>query len=688
LLSTAVFLIFVALSIVVVKIMLSNRRELDRLLQFQTSILESAGEGIFGIDIQGNVTFLNSATESISGWTKDELYGSRFKGAFFSLCCEGSPCPAHQCDIAQTLQDGLTRTIPDKTFIHRDGTRFPVEFTVSAQYENQILNGAVIVFHDLSERKKHEGELLRVNRALKALSACNKALIEVAVEKELLERICRIIVENCGYRRVWIGFAENNQAKSVTPIAKWGYEDGYLESLQIVWAADNPKGRGPSGIAIRTRKPCVRNNILTDPQYEPWRNDAIKRGYASSASFPFIISEENIGTVNIYASEPDAFDESEYKLLEEMANDLAFGIKTIRSQQKIKQLAAAVEMSPDWVLVTDTNGTIEYVNKAVEEITGYTAEEMLGQNPSVVKSGRHDKQFYQEMWATILAGKTYTGMLVNRKKNGELIEIFHTITPLHDIHGNISHFVATSKDITIYRDMEQKIHTLAYYDELTGLPNRILFVDRLKQAISRAEHHSNHIGVLYIDVDRFHFINDTKGVQIGDQLLRETGKRLSGYVREGDTVARIGSDEYAVLFNDMARSEDVIFLLEEMNAALSEPVNTDNDSTTLTFSIGISMYPSDSRECDVLLQNADIACQIAKSGVGNNYRFFTQAMHESAREFISLESRLKKAIINNEFILHYQPYWDVQTKSMVGMEALIRWQSKDDGLVSPGKFIP
>ena len=682
------YLLSAAGSVLAVKAMMSHRRELAGLLQFQSFILASAGEGIFGINLEGNVTFLNSAAERITGWTKEELYNSHYRGAFYSFCCEGTPCPQNECHIKQTLQDGITRNIPDKTFIKRDGARFPAEFTVAPLYEQNTCVGAVIVFHDLTERKKHEEELLQVNRALKALSACNKALIEANNEKELLEQICRVIVELGGYRLAWICFAENDQAKSVTPVAKWGYEEGYLESQKIVWADDSPLGHGPSGIAIRTRKPCILNNILTDPQYEPWRNDAITRGYASSASFPFVIDESTVGTTNIYASDPDAFNNKERELLEEMSRDLAFGIRTLRSRLKVKQLAAAVEMSPDWILITDQNGIIEYVNKAVEQVTGYTAGEMIGRSTRILKSGRHDAAFYKEMWDTILSGKTYSGILTNRRKNNELIEIFHSITPINDEQGHISHFVATSKDISVYKKMEEKIHTLAYYDELTSLPNRLLFVDRLKQATARGEHHEKHIGVLYVDVDRFHFINDTKGAGTGDLLLKEIGKRLSDYVREGDTVARIGSDEFAILFNDMAKPEDIINLLEELTAVLSPSIETGVNSTTLTYSVGISVYPDDTMDSHTLLQNADMACQLAKSVVGTSYRFFTQAMHETASEFIILESRLKKALEEKEFVLHYQPYWDIHTKKLVGMEALIRWQSSDDGLVSPAKFIP
>jgi diguanylate cyclase (GGDEF)-like protein len=292
------------------------------------------------------------------------------------------------------------------------------------------------------------------------------------------------------------------------------------------------------------------------------------------------------------------------------------------------------------------------------------------------------------MWDTILSGKTFVGILTNRRKNGQLFEVFHTVTPLEDHNRRITHFVATSKDITAHRQLEERNHYLAYYDGLTGLANRSLLTDRVKQAIARAEHHEQLAGVAFIDVDRFHLINDVFGAALGDRLLKETARRLSEYVREGDTAARLGSDEYAVLFNDLARSEDIIFLLEELMEVLSEPITTEDKQTILTFSIGVSVYPNDTRDSESLLQNADMACQQAKAGGGNTYRFFTRTMNLSASEFIAMEHRMKSALSNHDFVLHYQPYWDIHTRKMVGMEALIRCQNPDGEMIPPGRFIP
>lgn len=358
-----------------------------------------------------------------------------------------------------------------------------------------------------------------------------------------------------------------------------------------------------------------------------------------------------------------------------------------RSERQMDTLATAVKQSSDWILIADRSGMIEYVNDAVEQVTGYTREEILGQTPRILKSGKHDRAFYRKMWRTILAGLTYSGILTNRKKNGELFEVYHTITPIKDPAGAISHFVATSKDITVLRQMKEKISFLAYYDDLTGLPNRALFADRLRQTVARADEHDRYVGVLFIDIDRFHLINDTLGALFGDVLLKETGQRLSGSVREGDSVARFGSDEFVVALADLASTEDLLLLLQGLQARLAEPIHVTGEEIVLAFSIGVSLYPNDSRNSLALLQNADMACQQARQEGGNCCRFFTAEMNKAAAEFILIEKRLKNAIKNHEFILNYQPYWDTHSRKMVGMEALLRWQSPENGLVMPGKFI-
>jgi diguanylate cyclase (GGDEF)-like protein/PAS domain S-box-containing protein len=252
----------------------------------------------------------------------------------------------------------------------------------------------------------------------------------------------------------------------------------------------------------------------------------------------------------------------------------------------------------------------------------------------------------------------------------------------------LSSVADTLAGIIMRKKAEERIEYLAYYDALTGLPNRNLFIDRLKQGIARAEPTSKIAAVMITDIDRFKSINDAYGPEVGDRVLHEVAERLTTAVRRGDTVARLGNDEFGIALVDVADTDDVIQVLEKMMKYISYPLRVNNEEITLTFSTGISIYPYDNKTPQDLLKSAGLALEIAKKEGRKTYQFYTEDLNVKASEFLLMEKNLYNAIQNEEFLLHYQPYWDINTQKMVGIEALIRWQSKDNGLVPPGKFIP
>ena len=359
-----------------------------------------------------------------------------------------------------------------------------------------------------------------------------------------------------------------------------------------------------------------------------------------------------------------------------------------RTEEEMKKLIAAVEHSADWILMTDREGTIEYANKAVEKISGYTKEELIGKNPRIFKSGKHNREFFKELWETILSGNTFSAILINRKKTGELFELHYTITPLKDNEGNVHHFVATAKDITEQKLLEERLDYMAYYDSLTGLPNKRLFADRLVQSLASAEQRSISVAVLFVDIDRFTSLNETYGYETGDEILKEAGRRLSHDICRDCTVGRIDADKFGMILVDIQHSEDVILAMEKMQSAFKKPLRADREDIIITLSAGIALFPGDGKEPEVLMQNAEVALTKAKTGGINMYQFFTAEMNKKAIEFIRLQRHLFNALELNEFVMHYQPYFDSITREMVGMEALIRWNSREFGLVSPGLFIP
>lgn len=354
----------------------------------------------------------------------------------------------------------------------------------------------------------------------------------------------------------------------------------------------------------------------------------------------------------------------------------------------IRKLSSAMEKVADSIFITDINGVIDYVNSAFEKNTGFSADEVIGKTPRVLKSGKHDELFYQQIWETLLKGEVYRNVFINRRKNGQLYHEAVTITPLTDEHGIIVHYISSGRDITESIHTQERLHHLAHHDVLTGLPNRALFVDRLKHALKRAERRKRSVAVLFLDMDRFKLVNDTLGHEAGDRLLQAMATRLQTAVREGDSVARFGGDEFAGFLNDVASPEDVAFIVEKVLEALAPPFTIDGHELFISGSVGVSLYPHDGVDAKTLMKNADTAMYRAKQRSGNTSEFYHADMNAHALARLQLETGLRHAIERQEFVLHYQPQFEIKTGAIVGIEALIRWQRSDMSLLSPMEFVP
>ena len=375
------------------------------------------------------------------------------------------------------------------------------------------------------------------------------------------------------------------------------------------------------------------------------------------------------------------------KIMTLFAARAAAELRRQRAEQQTLKLSSAVEQTADAVLITDCNGTIEYVNRAFEQISGYSSVEALGQRPSLVKSGKHDVTYYQKLWKTLLAGDVYRDVLVNRRKDGALYYEEKTITPLRDASGAITHFISTGKDITERMRSQERLRFMAHHDALTELPNRALFLDRLAQSVAYARWHRRLVAIMFLDLDRFKHINDTLGHAAGDQLLQALALRLKAALRERDTVARFGGDEFAMLLDDVASETDVALLANKVLGAMTQPYLIGGHEFHLTASIGISLYPSDGQDTGTLLRNADIAMYRAKDLGKNTYQFYSAEMSHRAFERLTLEASLRRALEQKEFVIYYQPQVNMATHELLGMEALLRWQHPELGLLAPADFL-
>jgi diguanylate cyclase (GGDEF)-like protein/PAS domain S-box-containing protein len=359
----------------------------------------------------------------------------------------------------------------------------------------------------------------------------------------------------------------------------------------------------------------------------------------------------------------------------------------ILAQKQMALAQAAFDNTHEGIIVTDADNNILSVNRAFTDITGYAADEVMGRNPRFLQSGHHDPAFYRQMRTSITERGGWRGEVWNRRKGGETYPEWLNISVIRDGSGRITHHVAVFADITEQKSAIARIEHLAHHDPLTGLPNRALLADRLRQAILQAKRAAGMVAVLFLDLDRFKTINDSLGHPIGDGLLCEVAERLLRCVRAADTVARLGGDEFVVLLAEVEGLGGVTRVADSVQDAISQPLVIEGHSLKVTPSIGISLYPRDGHNVNTLLKSADNAMYHAKSAGRATFRFFSEEMDARAHESFQIESDLRLALERQEFVLYYQPQVEGEDGRLVGMEALLRWQHPGRGLLAPGAFL-
>ncbi|MBV6663686.1 EAL domain-containing protein [Pseudomonas yamanorum] len=358
------------------------------------------------------------------------------------------------------------------------------------------------------------------------------------------------------------------------------------------------------------------------------------------------------------------------------------------NRERLRQAAAVFDCTREGVLVTDAQGLIVHVNRAFIEITGYQCEDVLGHRPSLFKSGRHSASFYQAMFQTLERDGEWSGEIWNRRKSGEIYPQWQTIRVIRDDQGQISHYVAVFSDISAIKHSEHELAHLAHHDPLTDLPNRLLFTDRAEQALASAQAHKRGCALLLLDLDHFKIINDSLGHNVGDQLLKTVGERLQGLFGPGVTLARLGGDEFAVLAESCPQLVQAAALAQRILDAMKEPFIFDGHQLFISASIGISLFPSDALSAEQLLRNADSALFKAKSAGREGYALYTEELTAHAQHRVEMAGELRRALEQQELRVYYQPVHELQNSRLIGVEALVRWQHPERGLVPPGDFIP
>ncbi|MCC8993100.1 MAG: EAL domain-containing protein [Candidatus Contendobacter sp.] len=366
-----------------------------------------------------------------------------------------------------------------------------------------------------------------------------------------------------------------------------------------------------------------------------------------------------------------------------------------QADEKLRQAARVFESTVEGVMITDADQRILVVNRAFTTITGYSEAEMLGQTPALLKSGRQDGMFYIAMWTAIRTAGHWQGELWNRRKNGDVFPQWLTISAIQNEQGAVTHYVGVFSDITSIKQSQERLDFLAHHDPLTGLPNRLLFSARLEHSIQRIRRAScaghpqpQQLAVLFIDVDHFKKVNDTLGHTAGDELLQWLAQQLNTLVRTEDTVARMGGDEFTLLIEAVTEPDNAGLVARKLLERFAQPLQLSGHEFFISASIGISLFPGDGGDPAALIKHADAAMYQAKALGRNNYQFYKPEMTSRVVERVHLEMSLRRAVDHDELIVFYQPQVDIASGWLIGAEALVRWQHRQHGMMSPASFIP
>ncbi len=456
-------------------------------------------------------------------------------------------------------------------------------------------------------------------------------------------------------------------------------------------------GSGPTTVAVRHDDPSAASVLMEGDGFDPLSLLVIPFPGEKETKRLFLFLDQVRSTDQMDALKP---------LLEQVIGLAAARLENLYLMRQLRDLnadleervtartaelrraATVFESTSEGVMITDPDQKIVAVNPSFFEVTGYCEAEVIGQLPSLLKSGRHDRQFYDSMWQSIRETGNWRGEIWNRRKNGEIYPELLNISEVRNECNDLTSFVAVFSDISAIKESEARFEHLAHHDPLTGLPNRLLLHARMEHAVTRARRTQSRFAVLFLDLDRFKTVNDSFGHPVGDLLLQEVARRLTDCVRSDDTVARLGGDEFTILIEDLLDPGNAAKTAVKILEALSAPFDLGGLEVFSSGSLGIALFPDDGDDATTLLRNADSAMYRAKQKGPKSFHLYTTDLSELARQRLEIETGLRRALERDEFVLHYQPQISLSDDRVIGAEALIRWNHPEMGLMPPDSFIP
>ncbi len=551
----------------------------------------------------------------------------------------------------------------------KDGRRLPI---LSASYPILYRGhyAGFVVFIDISKKK-------RLERLYSLLREVNSIITGAELEEELFERLCESLVERFQLKLVWVGHMKDGK---VDVISWRGRDEGLL---RIVEEKVCPSCADMIASAIRKDRIHIIEDAEGSDIGKECRDILTSRGFLSVAFIPVKVKDADPYVLSLYAGERGYFEEENAEVLMEIKRDVEFALRRLRATRMSTVVFRALEASHDWVLITDGDGRIVYVNDRVCELSGYSREEIIGRKPNIFKSGIHPKEFYEELWNTILSGRTFYAVITNRAKDGRLFTLESTIMPV-ELPGGKRMFVGIGRDITHELELSKELDRLMFYDPLTGLPNLQTFVFRVSEILTQKGDTKG--ALILMDLSNFAFINRTYGFRKGDKVLKIVAQRLREAFRTTDLISRTQGDEFALFVHPIKRREDVFSVVEKLRNVVGERIQLNGDQVKLSMNAGVAIYPEDGTEFFELYEKARLALSEARERGEEEVVFYNRELEIKAEGFLKAKNIIEKALERNLFVYEFQPYFRVDDLRVAGLEALIRIRN-NRRVYLPSEFI-
>lgn len=636
----------------------ADRRQITASEQRYRDVIENVREVIYQVDAEGRFTFLSPVWQSLSGYPPEEMLGH-----YLWECLEAHDQERKRLEFIDITHGKRTPPCSGEYRLHtaHGNLRWVEIFIQSSNDTTHTYTGSM---NDITQRIQSQTleDTCHLLGDMALRGAGTQSMLDLATMRLGETFSCGVLAaqwegDHCikAYHEVHLPQLESN--------------DGGL-SLKDFSA--------PSSLRLASDSLPPTLQAIANREY----------GAQSTLVIPISIGHNAIGRFIFLSKHKDAFADLTGQSIQLAVQRIRLLLQANHDQQWLQLIGSALETAANAVMITRADGIIVWVNAALTMLSGYSRDELLGNTPKIFDSEEQSPIFWQHFWGTIMQGRAWHHEIINKHRDGTHYPIRQTVTPIQNGAGEVTHFISMQEDISQEKANKDKLRHSATHDMLTGLPNRMLMQERLQQAMSASKRGNHAVGIIFIDLDHFKIINDSLGHQVGDDLLRQVATRLSACLRAGDTLARLGGDEFVVLLPGINTPLDAAVVAEKMLDSLSKPIIVDTHELTIGCSLGISLFPLDGEDADTLLKHADTAMYTAKEGGRNNYHFYVPDMNARVVKRMELEKDLRRALAQNEFDLQYQPQTELKTGRIIGVEALIRWNHPQRGLVSPLDFIP